>query len=322
MSQSIQTPLDVRLLPLDLISEPQEPVRTSFEESEFLALVDSMRIMGQLQQIIVKEFNGRYEVVAGHRRLKAARYLRWHSILCSIVSGTPEENEAKKLHENAFRESVAPEDEGHYFQHLAAAHKWGVREIAKAMNRSPYYVESRLKVLTWPRDVLDALRAGKVGLGVAEALAEINDVDERRRLLAYAIEGGCNARTARGWADTWNATQHTLSMEAIESSRFDSFKPPPQPMYPCHACEKPIDVSYIRQLSLCPECWKQIVDGQPAPEVHHVNHNAPAPTAGDQGAPGHGEPPSRHFEPQRILDRDRSTHQTQENPPTHAGPDR
>jgi ParB/RepB/Spo0J family partition protein len=243
-----------RNLPLDQVDEPEQPVRSSFDEPEFFALVDSMRIVGQLQPIIVRPRHGRYETVAGHRRLKAARYLRWVTIQATIQEANEEQVSTVRAHENAFREPIQPEDEGHFFQGLAQSLKWGVREIAKNMNRSPYYIESRLKTLTWPADVRDALRNGIIGIGAAEAFAEIGDVAERQRLLGYAKSGGINARTARAWADAWAISHSQIDAALIQANASAPAQRWEEPMYPCYGCERPVVISRLTVIRLCEDC--------------------------------------------------------------------
>lgn len=237
-----------------------------------------MRTIGQLTPIGVTQKGETFEVVYGHRRLKAAQYLRWTTIQAQILDSNSELNEERKLHENAVREAVQPEDEAKYFTHLAESRKWGIREIARAANRSVYYVESRLKVLTWPADIRDALRAEKIGIGVSEALAGINDPGERRRLMTYAISEGCNARTARAWAETWRCTMQSVPNEQIAQEMANNPVRYQEPLYPCFGCERPIVISQLRAMHFCKECSSELDTARSAVGNSRRGDPEPAPT--------------------------------------------
>lgn len=231
------------------------------DESELFALIESMRAVGQLQPILVKPSGGSYEVVAGHRRLRAAIYLRWHTINATIMEGTIDQYDAAKCHENAFRESIQPEDEGRYFEYLARDKKMGVKEISKFANRSHYYVESRLACVTWPADIRDALRHDIIGLGAAEALAEVTEDSERQRLLAFATTGGVSTRTARAWADAWLTTKQAVDAETLARSVSMIQQKYEEPFFPCYGCERPTPISKLQTLRLCGECFNDLNSG-------------------------------------------------------------
>jgi ParB/RepB/Spo0J family partition protein len=257
-----------RLLSLEEVDEPAIPMRTSTNEEEHFNLVDSMRAVGQLQPILVKSVANRYEVVVGHRRLKAARYLRWPTILATIVDNNDDTNAMRLLQENSCREQPAPEDEGRYFQHLAQEKKLGIREIARWTNRSPYYVESRLQVLTYPADIRDHLANKTVGLGVAAALAEINDQSERRRLTAYAVESGANAKTAEAWAHHWRLNAAAVPAEAIAAEVMDRPIKYEEPLFPCFGCERAIKISHLHVTRFCQECYHDISNANQTTHLH------------------------------------------------------
>lgn len=228
------------------------------DESELFALIESMRAVGQLQPVLVRPNNGRYEIVAGHRRLRAAIYLRWPTINATIMEGTQDAYDAAKCHENAFRESIKPEDEGRYFEYLARDKKMGVKEIAAFANRSHYYVESRLACITWPADIRDALRNEIIGLGAAEALAEITEDSERQRLLGFASASGVSARTARAWADSWLVTKQAVDAETLAHSVTMIQQKYEEPFFPCYGCERPTPISQLQTIRLCKGCFDEL----------------------------------------------------------------
>lgn len=258
MSNAELTQLNFPTIPLDLIRPPGDPIRSTVDEDEFLALVESFREIGQITPIVVFKDGDEYEIIAGHRRFLAARHLKWPTIEVRVVERDETLNAAVKLHENAFREAVSPEDEGKYFDKLARDRGLSVRDLAKITGRSHYYIQSRLACTTYPPDIKDALREKKISLAVAEAFAKIDDGVERRRLLSYAMDAGCTAKTAQVWADSWRVTQTTVDNENLVA-------PPPPPnttwaeaMFPCYLCSTPTPLTHLQILRLCGDCHADI----------------------------------------------------------------
>lgn len=243
-----------RLIPTDLIDPPSKPIRTTVDEEEFLALVDSLRTLGQISPLVVKPAGERYETIAGHRRLMAAKHLRWPSLECRVVNEDEHTNTAVLIHENSFREGVSPEDEGKYFHSLMREKGLSIRDLASMTNRSTYYITSRLATTTWPANIQHALREKQISLGVAQELAKIHDDAERRRLLAYAVDQGCSAKTAKLWAESWEATQQPVDNQNLIAPANLPESTYQEPHYPCYACSQPTRISALSIIRLCGDC--------------------------------------------------------------------
>lgn len=255
-----------------MIRPPADPIRSTVDEEEFLALVESLREVGQITPIVVFQDGDQYEIVAGHRRYLAARHLKWPTIEVRVVVQDATLNAAVKLHENSFREAVSPEDEGSYFDKLARERHLSVKDLARMTGRSHYYVQSRLACTTYPADIKEALREKRISLAVAAAFAQIDDGAERRRLLAYAIDAGCTARTAVLWAESWKVTQAAVDCENLVANTTPSGGSWAEAMFPCYLCAGPTPISRLQIIRLCGGCHADLRAAQSSLVGTNANH--------------------------------------------------
>jgi ParB family chromosome partitioning protein len=90
-------------IPIDAIDDPVDAMRVTMDNDQLVELAQSIRSVGLIEPIIVKQNGDRYEVVAGHRRLKAASMAGLITIKSIVRSGSDEEMEVIKVHENFCR---------------------------------------------------------------------------------------------------------------------------------------------------------------------------------------------------------------------------
>lgn len=189
----------VKKIPLVLVDDPPEAIRTHMSAEALNDLVDSIRTNGLIQPIVVKEKNGRYEVVVGHRRLQAHRMLELAEIEAIIKDYTEPQAESAKLHENLFREEVNPVDEAIFLARYIKKTGVTVEEIAHLLNRGPVWVASRLEILNYPDYLISEVHDGKIPLGVALALSQIPDEKIKKEYTRFAVLQGINVITAKRW---------------------------------------------------------------------------------------------------------------------------
>lgn len=189
-----------RLLALELIDEPEVPVRESMNHVGLVELADSIRDMGLLQPIGVCPNGDRFEVIFGHRRLLAARIARLESIPVRVYSCDGARKAALQIHENADREAVNPAEEGrHYAWLLEHFCEGDVDRLYELVKKRPTYIEPRLAIALGDEQVCQAVMAGQITQGVALELNLEEDASDRKLHLDAAINGGATARVVRSW---------------------------------------------------------------------------------------------------------------------------
>jgi ParB family transcriptional regulator, chromosome partitioning protein len=184
-------PIDDRLvhrLPVDTIRLSGRNPRVKFPALDELA--DSLREHGLLQPIVVRRIaDGGYELIAGHRRLEAARTLGWAEISAVVRDDGQEQAYILTLVENLQREDLSAREEAAALEVLVRERGWTTRQIGLAIKRSHIYVSRRLRVFEDP--ALAPLVLGhKLAVSTAEELLRVPDVSERKVLARRAVREG------------------------------------------------------------------------------------------------------------------------------------
>ena len=149
---------------------PGQP-RTYFDEAALGELAESIRARGVIQPIIVRPIGeGRYQLVAGERRWRAAQKAQLHEIPAIVRELDEREVMALALIENLQREDLNPVEEAQAYRRLADQEGMTQAEIAAMVDKSRSHVANYQRLLDLPDDVLRLLGAGGLSMGHARAL--------------------------------------------------------------------------------------------------------------------------------------------------------
>ena len=189
---------DQRRVPLALVDDPEVPMRDQFDDEAFAELRDSIRENGLQVMPIVEQRGDRYRIVAGHRRIEACRQLGVDELTVDVRQPSDMDAEAIKIIENDEREKVNAADAAIYLERLflERCHN-DVDELCALTRRNRKYVDERLKLRYGDEQVFAAVKARKIGLGVARELNRIADVGYRHMYLDLALKEGMTEDTAK-----------------------------------------------------------------------------------------------------------------------------
>jgi ParB family chromosome partitioning protein len=182
-------------LPLERIEpNPQQP-RTRFDERSLDALAGSIASAGLLQPLIVRPTSdGRYELLAGERRLRAAQRAGLQRVP-AVVRSSPEDDRLQAaLIENMAREDLNPVDEARACAALVDDLGISKEELARRVGRSRAAISNLIRLLGLPDQVLEQLARGELSEGHGRAILQVSDQDERRRLARRAAAAGWSVR--------------------------------------------------------------------------------------------------------------------------------
>jgi ParB family chromosome partitioning protein len=181
-------PVEDRIVDSLPLSSIQPSPRNPRQHVESIAeLAESLRTHGLLQPIVVRRHGAGYELIAGHRRLEAARVLGWTEIAAVVRDETDEQAYILTLVENLQREDLSPREEAAALEVLVRERGWSTRQIGQAISRGPMYVSRRLRV--FEDDTLAPLvLADKLAVSTAEELLVVADVHRRAELAQQAVE--------------------------------------------------------------------------------------------------------------------------------------
>ncbi len=149
---------------------PGQP-RRIFDEDALTELAASIATRGVIQPIIVRPLaGGRYQLVAGERRWRAAQKARLHEIPALVRDLDEREVMALALIENIQREDLTPVEEARAYQRLANDEGLTQAEIAKMVDKSRSHVANLQRLLGLPAEVLALVEGGDLSMGHARAL--------------------------------------------------------------------------------------------------------------------------------------------------------
>jgi ParB family chromosome partitioning protein len=156
----------------EIVPNPDQP-RRHFDEEALGALADSIRRHGLLQPIVVRRLPGHYELIAGERRLQAAKRAGLHTIPVIVREARPEDRLELALIENLQRENLTPLEEAEAYRHLIDANGLTQDEIAVRVGKSRPTITNSLRLLGLPEAVKTQLETGELSAGHARAVLTV-----------------------------------------------------------------------------------------------------------------------------------------------------
>lgn len=204
-----------QILSLDLIDDPQQPIRATMTDASVEDLVISIKQVGIIEPLVVKPINGRYEVIAGHQRLLACRLAKIPEVPCYVRKATNEQTEMLKIHENLYRAEIKPPDEAKHFSYLINKQKMTPIKIAQLISKSPSYVLDRLEILNYPDFLSEAMTNGDISFTVAREFARFDDLKQMRSAVYYAKRGGMTSEMAHKWVMDFKRSLDATSVNEV-----------------------------------------------------------------------------------------------------------
>jgi ParB family chromosome partitioning protein len=177
----------------EVFPNPEQP-RSRFEEAALKELASSIREHGVLQPLLVRRAPGGYELIAGERRLRAARLagLDRIPVLCRRVEDDRKLELA--LIENIQRENLNPIEEAQAYRELQSINKYTQEEVARRVGKDRATVANSIRLLSLPDFVKHELTAGKISAGHARALMPLKDEITLKSMLARILGKGLSVR--------------------------------------------------------------------------------------------------------------------------------
>lgn len=184
-------------LAIDLISANPFQPRTIFDEDDLLNLSNSIKEKGILQPLIVSvdEQKGEYQLIAGERRLRAAKLAGLLEVPVIIKTKISNKEKAElALIENIQRQDLNPIEKAKGFKDLQEKFNFTQEEIAKQLNLSRSSVANTLRYLSLPPSVQLALTNGQITEGHAKIIAGLDNPLDQEAVLANIINNSLNVR--------------------------------------------------------------------------------------------------------------------------------
>lgn len=187
-------------LPIEKIEPNPDQPRRSFKPEDLDELVASIREKGVLQPLIVRpdpHVSGRYQIVAGERRWRAAQRAQLHSLPVIIRDFTDAEVLEVAIIENIQRADLNPVEEAAGYRQLMDSFGHTQEQLAIALGKSRSHIANLLRLLNLPDSVLELLRAGRLSAGHARTLVTADNPESLAKII---IQKGLNVRQAEALA--------------------------------------------------------------------------------------------------------------------------
>jgi ParB family transcriptional regulator, chromosome partitioning protein len=176
---------------------PYQP-RKHFDESALNELAASLKRHGVVQPLVVTpEKDGKYTLIAGERRWRAAQIAKLPTVPAIVRSREAVEQLELALIENVQRVDLSPLEQAVSIQQLHDQFSLAYDEIAKRLGKAPSTVNNHVRLLQLPEAAREALASGKISEGHARAILALKgNADAQAELLKAIVEHGWNVRQA------------------------------------------------------------------------------------------------------------------------------
>ncbi len=184
-------------VPIDSLQpNPYQP-RKEFDPEALKELANSIKQKGVLQPVLVESAGeGIYTIIAGERRVRAAKMAGLTKIPIIVKQFSEEEKLEIALIENVQREDLSPLEEAYAYKRLIDISKLSQEEIAVKVGKNRSTVANSLRLLKLPDEFKSALEDGRISSGHARALLMLDNIDDQRLLFNKIVSDNLSVRQA------------------------------------------------------------------------------------------------------------------------------
>jgi ParB family chromosome partitioning protein len=182
------------MLPVEAIERNPNQPRKRFEEAKLEELAASIREHGIVEPILVRKDGGRYRILAGERRWRAAQRAGLTEVPAVLREASEREAFELALVENLQRADLNAIEEAEAYEVLLDAHGLTQEKIAERVGKERSTVANALRLLKLPEDVRDLVRGGELDMGHARALLGLESPEAIRRMAQRAVREGLSVR--------------------------------------------------------------------------------------------------------------------------------
>lgn len=250
----------------------EHAVRFDESDPEIIELADSIKRLGLLNPLIVRETDQGFIVLAGHRRYAACCVVPLTTVPVRVKDGDDADNAGVIFAENFYRKDPSPVELAQSIAQAVLKDGLSVEQVAATCSRSKAWVEAQLEICDWPDDVVGLVHSRLVGTGAGSWLARIEDVTYREFLTNLAAENGCTARCAEGWYRGWKANKPPEQVASEDPAESSSPAPTVLAQMPCFNCQTPHRPDGMSIVYMCPQCVIAVREAIEREKRHSRDH--------------------------------------------------
>ena len=177
-----------------VVASPWQP-RTVFDSEALAELVESVKVHGVLQPLLVREVGSKFELIAGERRLRAAQAALLKKVPVIVIEATDEKALEIALIENLQREDLNPIEEAEGYALLQKKFNLTQEKVAEQVGKARASVANALRLLELPDGIRKYVAEGLLSVGHAKVLLSVDSEKEKDLLAKKAIKDGLSVRS-------------------------------------------------------------------------------------------------------------------------------
>jgi ParB family chromosome partitioning protein len=182
------------MLPVEAVERNPKQPRKRFEEKALEELAASIREHGIIEPVLVRRDGGKYRILAGERRWRAAQRAGLKEVPAVVREASDREAFELALVENLQRQDLNAIEEAEAFEVLIDSYKLTQDAVAERVGKDRSTVANALRLLKLPEDVRDLVKDGKLDMGHARALLGLDGEDAIRKAAARVLREGLSVR--------------------------------------------------------------------------------------------------------------------------------
>lgn len=245
---------EIKDVPIGKIQVGDHALRLEAEDEAIAELAASISRIGVLVPLVVSVVDGDYHLVAGHRRLAAARKAGLGAVPCILRQDKASVETEVSFAENLFRKDLTAVETAAGIKDTLDQGIMDVPGMAAALHRSEHWVHEQLALLHWPADVLEGIHLGWLSVAAGHNIALIDDGNYREFLLRNAHDNGATARTTAAWLQAWCSMAPPEEAVSRESVNSGTQQTPMLPQAPCICCNDVSRTDGMSMVLICSRC--------------------------------------------------------------------
>lgn len=175
----------------DIEANDKQP-RTHFEKEKIQELSVSIQQNGLLQPIVVRPYQGKYQIVVGERRYRACKLAGLDEVPCMVQEYNEDQTATAALVENIQRENLSPIEEALAYQQLLDTQDLTQEQLAKRVGKKQSTIANKLRLLQLPMTVQEAVRRKDITERHARALLKLDSTAKQNNMLREIMAKGLN----------------------------------------------------------------------------------------------------------------------------------
>ncbi len=192
----------LRRISIELIQPNANNPRRHFDEAQLVELAGSIKEKGLIQPIIVRSSEthpGKFELIAGERRWRAAQMAAIHEVPAIVVEATDRDSLELAIVENVQRADLNQIEEARGYNQLIQEFGYTQSDLSKIIGKSRSHLANTIRLLALPPSVLEMVQSGEISAGHARALLALDNPEEVAKKI---VAEGLNVREVEQFAKT------------------------------------------------------------------------------------------------------------------------